>query len=167
MSASEAAVPTVRPARPDDAPRCGDIAVAAWEPVYASFRKMLGDALFELRCYGWQDGKRRQVEGHIGQYPDLAIVTELDGQIVGFLTFRLFPDKSTGEIFNNAVDPACQGRGVGTLQCEHALEIFRQAGMKAAAVHTGLDESHAPARAMYRNAGFDTSTPEIRYYKAL
>ncbi len=158
---------TIRPARPEDAQRCGDIAVLAWRPVYASFREMLGDALFCHRCAAWEDDKRTQVEWHVREHPELAIVTEAEGEIVGFLTYRLFPDKKEGEIGNNAVDPAYQGHGIGRRQCEYALRLFAEAGMVCATVFTGLDEAHAPARAMYEKAGFDKSTPHIRYYKRL
>lgn len=158
---------TMRRARPEDAPRCGDIAVAAWQPVFASFRRMLGEQLFSRMHTNWQQRKRGEVEGHIRNHPDLAIVAELDGKIVAFLTFRLIQDKGCGEIGNNAVDPDFQGLGVGTMQCERAIEIFKQSGMEYAMVYTGLDEGHAPARTMYQKAGFDRSTPHIRYYTSL
>lgn len=160
----------IRPARPDDAARCGDIAVAAWGRVHEVMREMLGEELWTVHAAGWEDRKRGEVQSYISRYPELAVVTEdlqEGGRIVGFLTFRLDEEKGMGEIGNNAVDPACQGRGVGTAQCRRALEIFREAGMTFATVFTGLDEGHAPARAMYERAGFNISTPHIRYFMRL
>lgn len=156
--------PAIRPAKPEDAARCGDIAVAAWQRVFDSWRTLLGEELFTQHFGGWEDDKRQQVEGQIREHPELAIVTELDAAVVGFLTFHLSEEKQVGEIGNNAVDPQCQGHGVGTRQCKRALEIFREKGMTSAAVYTGLDEGHAPARTMYEKAGFDLSLPHIRYY---
>ena len=107
------------------------------------------------------------MEGHVREHTELAIVTEVEGNIVGFLTFRFFEDKPLAEIGNNAVDPACQGQGIGTRQCQHVLEIFRERGIVSAKVGTGLDEGHAPARAMYEKAGFDLSIPHVTYYTRL
>jgi GNAT superfamily N-acetyltransferase len=160
-------MPTIRPATPEDADRCGEIAVLAWRPVYDGWREMMGDDLWALHCTGWEDRKRGDVAGFIRQYPHWAIVTEVEGEIAGFLTFTLNEDKRIGEIGNNAVDPAYQGHGIGTAQCEWVLEHFRSHGMASAMVYTGLDEGHAPARTMYVKAGFDVSLPHIRYYKKL
>lgn len=160
----------IRPATPDDAARCGDIAVAAWARVHEVMREMLGEELWAVHAAGWEDRKRNEVQSHITRHPQLAIVTEDlrdEGRIVGFLTFSLDHDKHIGQIGNNAVDPTCQGRGVGTAQCRRALDIFREAGMRFAMVWTGLDEGHAPARAMYEKAGFDISTPHVRYFMRL
>ena len=159
--------PTIRYATPDDAQRCGDIAVAAWQRVYDAWLDLLGQSLWAQNCAGWEPDKRSQVEAHIRDHEGLAIVTELEGSVVGFLTFHPHTDKNMGEIGNNAVDPDYQGRGIGTLQCKRALEIFRERGMTAAKVGTGLDEGHAPARAMYEKAGFDRSTPHVTYYMKL
>ena len=160
----------IRPATPRDAPRCGGIAVAAWLRVHEVMREMLGEELWTCHAAGWEERKRGEVQSHITRHPELAIVTEdpqEDGRLMGFLTFRLDEEKRMGEIGNNAVDPACQGRGVGTGQCRRALDIFREAGMTFAMVMTGLDEGHAPARAMYEKAGFNISTPHIRYFMRL
>lgn len=164
---TDKSLPLIRPARVEDAERCGDIAVAAWAPVYESFRRMVGDELFALQWPNWRDDKRGQVEGFIRKHTDWAIVTELDGAIAGFLTYTINAERGSGEIGNNAVDPGFQGYGIGTLQCERVLDIFREAGLKFATVYTGLDEAHLPARLMYAKAGFDLSTPHIRYYKRL
>ncbi len=47
------------------------------------------------------------------------------------------------------------------------LELFRQAGMQVAAVVTGLDEGHAPARAAYRKVGFTAEVPSVTLYQKL
>lgn len=164
---SEKAQPVIRAARVEDAARCGDIAVAAWEPVYESFRRMVGEDVFALQWPSWRQDKRGQVEGFIRDHTDWAFVTEVEGVIAGFLTYIMRPERRIGEIGNNAVAPEFQGYGIGTLQCERVLEEFRQAGLECATVLTGLDEAHLPARLMYAKVGFDLSTPHIRYYKRL
>lgn len=157
----------LRPARAEDAVRCGDIAVAAWEPIYESFRQMVGDGIFATQWPDWRVEKRRQVEEFIGEYPHWAFVTEVDGAIAGFVTYILREATKTGEIGNNAVDPAFQGHGIGTRQCERVLDAMREEGMAVATVYTGLDEAHAPARAVYERIGFDRQTPHVKYYMEL
>lgn len=157
----------MRTAQVKDAERCGEIAVLAWQRVYDALREMLGPELAELYCSGWEERKRNDVAGFITRTPERAIVTEVDGQVVGFLTFSFGSREGIGEIGNNAVHPDWQGHGIGVRQCKRALEIFREMGLRAATVYTGLDEGHAPARAMYIKAGFTHSTPHIRYYVKL
>lgn len=88
------------------------------------------------------------------------IVTEIDGEIAGFVSYAMDGAREVGTIHYNAVAPGFQGQGVGTNQVEHVLGIFRDAGMRIACVGTGLNEGHAPARRMYEKAGFE---PVIEY----
>jgi len=161
------AVGTIRPARPEDADRCGDIAVLAWQRVFCAWEKLLGPVIFARHYAGWEERKRGEVVGFIREHPDKAIVTEVDGQVAGFLTFYLSGAPGVGEIGNNAVHPDWQGRGIGERQCRRALDLFREMGLTSATVYTGLDDGHAPARAQYRKAGFRLSTPHIRYFMEL
>ena len=157
----------VRPARAGDLGTIKQIAVEAWEPVYQSFRKLMGDELFELVHSNWQTEKMAQIAGDFESYPGCTLVTEYDGQVVGFIAYFLFEDKKRGVIGNNAIRPRYQGKGLGTRQYQRVLEIFREKGMLCAEVVTGLDESHAPARAAYEKVGFEPKLPIIRYYKKL
>ncbi|NSW57057.1 MAG: hypothetical protein HPY44_13680 [Armatimonadetes bacterium] len=101
--------PLIRPARLEDAQRCGDIAVAAWEPVYASLRRMVGDELFALQWPNWQDNKRGQVEGVIRKHTDWAIVTELGDTIAGFLTYIIHTERGSG---SGSTSPAALDRRI-------------------------------------------------------
>lgn len=157
----------IRPATPEDAERCGEIAVLAWQRVFDTWRDMLGDEVFTQHFPEWQARKRQEVAQHVRQHPELAIVSVVEGVVAGFLTFHCHPEGGWGEIGNNAVDPAYQGYGVGTGQCAWALDKFRAEGLSSATVYTGLDEGHAPARTMYVKAGFDLALPHIRFYKKL
>jgi len=160
-------VGVVRRARSEDAVACGEIAVLAWRRVFDAYREMLGPELFAHLHAGWENRKREQVVPFIEGNPDDAIVTDVDGVIAGFLTFHVLESQCLGEIGNNAVHPDWQGKGIGARQCEHVLAVFRQIGLAAATVQTGLDEGHGPARSMYVKAGFDHSVPSIRYYMRL
>ena len=157
----------IRPARSEDAERCGDIAVLAWQRVFDAWEALVGPAVFAQHYSGWEERKRAEVVGLVRDHPENAIVTEMGSEVVGFLTFYLPGPPGVGEIGNNAVHPDWQGRSIGTRQCERAVAIFREMGLTAATVYTGLDEGHAPARAQYRKAGFRLSTPHIRYFMEL
>ena len=161
--------PTIRPARAEDLPRMREIAVRAWEPIYVKFRARMSDELFSLlHPAGWEDEKASQIADHFQRYPAWCLVSELNSQVVGFITFALKREQQKiGEIGNNAVAPDYQGRGIGSAQYRHVLELFRKEGMAYARVDTGLDEPHAPARAAYEKAGFELMIPMGRYYRKL
>lgn len=65
-----------------------------------------------------------------------------------------------------AVDPAYQRRGIATQLMNRAADHMRERGMDIAAVETGRDPGHAPARAMYEASEY-TALPVIRYLKLL
>jgi N-acetylglutamate synthase-like GNAT family acetyltransferase len=87
-------------------------------------------------------------------------VTEEDGQIIGFFSYALSSARRVGTVHYNGVALAGRGRGLGTLQVEKILSVFREAGMEVACVGTGLNEGHAPARHVYEKCGFE---PLIEY----
>lgn len=91
---------------------------------------------------------------------DQLYVTEVDGQVAGFVSYAMSSARKAGTIHYNGVSTAFRGRGIGTGQVQFALDKFRQAGMEVAAVGTGMNEGHAPARAVYEKAGFE---PLIEY----
>ena len=160
--------PLIRPACPEDLPRIKEIALRAWEPIYAGYQDRMGDELFSLLWpAGWEEAKANEIADHFQRYPEQCLVTELDGRIVGFITFVLKRKQKIGEIGNNAVDPDYQGRGIGVAQYRHVLQLFRKHGMAYAEVGTGLDEAHAPARAAYEKVGFTLMIPIGRYYRKL
>lgn len=159
--------PVIRPATPEDAQRCGEIAVAAWAGIFESWRRLIGEGPWRDSFGDWEANKCASVESQIRRMSESAIVTEVGDEVVGFLTWRLHTERGVGEISNNAVHPDHQARGVGVAQVRHALEVFRAAGMTSARVLTGGDEGHAPARAMYRKAGFVRGIPMVEYFLEL
>ena len=157
----------VRNAQVEDVESACEIAVEAWKPIYENYRKILGDELFNELHKNWRERKAEEVRSHYRRHPDWMLVTEKDGEIVGFITFTLDRKRKIGEIGNNAVKPTCQRRGIGTLQYREVLEIFKKEGMRIAEVITGLDEAHAPARAAYRKVGFKKGIKMIKFFMKL
>jgi len=145
-----------------------EIAVRAWEPIYQGFRDQMGDELFTLKWGDrWEDDKAQQIADHFQRRPEWCLVAERDDQLVGFLTFMLNSDTRIAEIGNNAVDSDYQGQGIGPALYRHTLELFREAGMAYAKVHTGLDEAHTPARTAYQKVGFELMMPHGEFYRKL
>ena len=160
--------PAIRPATPDEVDTIVEIAIRAWEPIWEERAGVLGEEFMRAVCGGdWREQKANSLRGHCGWDLSTVYVTELNGQVVGFITFAPFWDKSILEIANNAVDPNHQGRGIGAAQYEHVLDWGRGKGLKYAKVTTGLDDCHAAARAAYERVGFDRSIPSVTYYMEL
>lgn len=145
-----------------------EIAVAAWTPIFESFRQILEPNLFEIVFPQWEMEKKRQIEAACrGEHGVNVYVAELDGKVVGFITYRLDQRIRIGEISNNAVYPQNQGSGIGTVMYKHVLAKMKEGGMKCAKVCTGGDPSHAPARRAYEKVGFSRALPSVDYYQEL
>lgn len=159
---------TIRRLKPPDVTAVVEIAVAAWEPIFASLAEILGEELFAAACGDWQREKARQVrracEGADGAQ---VCVADVDGRVVGFATFYGGVQPGIGEIGNNAVHPDFQGHGIAGRLYQHAFVRLRALGMEFVKVSTGGDASHLPARRAYEKAGFDIEFPGVTYYRRL
>ncbi len=157
----------LRPAVAGDLPRFEEIRAAAFAPVFASFRRILGDRVYEL-------AQRHEDEAQGGMLASLLAddsadlyAVEVDEAVVGFCAVHLDHDRKVGEIGLNAIDPRQGGGGLGTAMYEAAIARMKDAGMKVAHVATGGDPSHAPARRAYRKAGFDLEMPSVWFVRHL
>lgn len=157
----------IRPFGPTDLETIAAIGDRAWRGIHQMFRQAYGDALFAALVPNEKISKGEQIRTHCQRHPDWVFVCEEEGRIVGFVTFRLDPDKKIGAIGNNAVDPDCGLKGIGQQMYAAVLTHFKAQGMAFAQVQTGLDEAHAPARRAYQRAGFDISHQDVTYFKKL
>ncbi len=141
------------------------LSLRAWQPVFASIAATYGARLFELwHPDGWEPVQEHAVRETVASLSTRVAVVE--GEVVGFCSVRLRPDDLLGEIEMVAVDPSAQGRGVGRLLVEDAVEVIRAAGLPIAMIETGADEGHAPARRTYEDAGFER-IDIARYFRVL
>lgn len=138
----------------------------AFEPIFASFHNMLGDALFQIMFPDWRETQRGHV--HYGFDNDEAdsYVAILQERVVGFTICKYDQTEKAGEIYFLVVHPDYQNRGVGTALTNFAIEKIRAAGMRYVHVGTGGDPAHAAARSVYEKAGF-RPLPNVLYYKYL
>jgi len=159
---------TIREVTPRDVEALAAIARAAWTPVYEARRRLMGDAIFKTVHPDWAEAKAEQVRRACVPASGTHVrVVELDGEVAGFVTFRLDVKPGVGEIGNNAVDPRFQGRGIGSRMYAHVLDEMRRMGMRYACVSTGGDDAHIGARRAYEKAGFERPIPSVTYYRKL
>lgn len=158
----------IRACAPSDLPTLHAIRTAAFAPVFASFRSIVGA---DIAALGLASAEKEQADlldaiASPGSGHTLAIA-EIKGQAVGFVSWKPDIAPGVGEITLNAVHPDHGGQGVGTALYEHALAALKAAGMQLATVGTGGDPSHAPARRAYEKAGFSVHLPSIYMYRKL
>ena len=158
----------IRDLKPADVEQIVEIALAAWEPIFVSFRGIMGEELFAALHPDWREDKARQVRSACDPGGRARVcVAEKGEETVGFITFHVNDKSRVAEIGNNAVHPDHQGQGIGTEMYQYIFEKMREAGMRFVKVSTGGDPSHAPARRAYEKAGFSISVPSVDYYREL
>lgn len=141
------------------------LTLLAFEPIFASFERILGPSIFPIVYPDWRKTQADLVLQMNRNDKLHLVVAEVDGQVAGFIAYEFHEDE-TGEVYFLAVHPDYQSHGVGTELNLFALEKLKEGGAKLAVVGTGGDESHAPARRSYEKAGY-TALPLVRYYKSL
>jgi len=144
-----------------------DLAVLAWEPVFASFLQVLGAAIYPILYPDWRQRQRDTVAKVCANGSGMTVlVAETDGVVAGFIAYSVDPEEQSGEVELLAVHPHYQNRGIGTALNVRVLDEMKARGVRLAVVGTGGDHGHAPARRSYEKAGY-TGLPLVRYYKAL
>ncbi|MBM2623722.1 GNAT family N-acetyltransferase [Actinoplanes sp. LDG1-06] len=160
----------VRALAESDIPVVVEFSLRAWTPVFASFDEVLGRRIFERVYPDWQKIQAEAVADTCRELTATTWVAVENGQPLGFVAVAHHRDgasePNTAEIEMIAVDPSAQRRGIAKTLIEFALEHMRAEGFALAAVSTGGDPGHGPARAAYEQAGF-TAFPLVRYYRAL
>jgi ribosomal protein S18 acetylase RimI-like enzyme len=165
----------IRPYRPSDLPRLQEITALTFGPV--SIDRNMEQRLGPFGAGGWQARKLAAIADDCRAQPDGVFVAEdaaagegegegegdgvTTGRVVGYVTTRLNPAGSIGWIPNLAVDPACQGRGLGRALLLHALDFFRRSGMQVAKIETL--EQNAVGQSLYASLGFQQVARQIHY----
>ena len=152
----------IRAAHSEDATRLDEVRRVAFAPVFASFRSILGEDIYNLAQAGEDQAQAEYLASLFTADSKWEVyVAEPAGIVVGFVSVWLNLDTAIGEIGLNAVHPDWAGKGIGTEMYRFAIERMREAGMRVATVSTGGDSSHAPARHAYEKAGFNVGIPSI------
>jgi [ribosomal protein S18]-alanine N-acetyltransferase len=134
------AEPAISEARPQDAAAIAALHVASFQ-----------------RGWGEDEVHRLLIEKNV-----VAHRTRAGATLIGFILSRLAGGEA--EILSVAIAPAKRGRGLARPLLD--LHLRRLAGLGVGAVFLEVDESNAPARALYRNAGFHEVGRRQGYYPA-
>jgi len=159
---------SIRPFEASDLPRLQAIREAAFQPVFRSFREIVGEPI-AATAFAAAESEQAALLDKLCQpgSGQRVFVALKDADIVGFVCVSLDQERKIGEIGLNAVHPSHGGRGIGSQLYRFALDVMRDAGMTVATVGTGGDPSHAPARRAYEKAGFGLAIPSLSLYKRL
>ena len=158
----------IRPFEESDLDAIVEFSLRAWEPIFESLRQVLGDAIFaRLHQPDWRTVQADAIRSSCTSEERDVFVAVVDELPVGFAAVALdaFHERM-GVVDIIAVDPAYQRRGIASQLMNHASDHMRGRGMDIAAVGTGGDPGHGPARAMYEASGY-TALPVVRYLKLL
>lgn len=91
------------------------------------------------------------------------LVTEEDGEIVGYAIAHFLPGNDVADIHNIAVLDAVRGRGVGSALFDRLVTWCREQG--AAAIMLEVRADNEPAQALYASRGFQTIATRAGYYQ--
>ena len=157
----------IREFEEEDLPAIVEFSLRAWEPVFASVRRVLGDAIFLRLHPDWRTGQAEAVRSSCTSDDRDVFVAVADARPVGFVAVALNAfHEGMGALDIVGVDPDYQRRGIAARLTTVALDHMHRRGMDIAVVETGGDPGHAPARATYEAAGF-TLLPISRYFALL
>ena len=164
MDKTDLSIPNIamRPAIDDDLPCFENIRQAAFEPVFASFRSILGEEIYAVAQAHEDEAQGKYLSSLLVSESEWNVyAAELNRTVVGFVSIQLNHKTKVGEIGLNAVHPDYAGRGIGTKMYDFVIEKMKQAEMRVATVATGGDPSHAPARRAYEKAGFNVQISSV------
>ena len=154
---------TIRTVQKDDMDALHQVTLAGWEDSTVGQRLVERHAC--LADYDWRDKKWRQVKRFVEEFPDLCIVAEAAGRVVGYATWLVDAEGGVAEVGNNAVHPDFRARGIGAAMQQEILNRLRAQGVKVVTVVT-LTTSE-PARAQYARAGYKEIARSITYSQEL
>jgi ribosomal protein S18 acetylase RimI-like enzyme len=156
-----------RPFCDDDINEIVTLSLLSWEPVFDSFKQVLGQKIYQILYPDWRKSQKDVVKNICKDQDKFHVLVAVDDEkVIGFLAYDLDLDQQRGEVQLLAVHPDYQNQEIGTELNLIGLQKIKDAGMNLAVVGTGGDEGHAPARRSYEKAGY-TPLPLVRYYKDL
>ena len=149
---------SIRSIREHDLQALEELAVLAWEPVFASVHTVLGPEIDAILPPDWRQRQREEVRHCCADTPGaVVLIAEVDGAVAGFIAYELDHDTQRGVVDLLAVHPDYQNRGIGTELNRIVLERMRQAGMRIAIGDGEIPAMRLPAARTRRQA-----TPSFR-----
>ena len=154
----------IRPYRGEDRERLKEVTVAAFPGV--SIDRAIEQEFGLLNGVDWAARKRQSIDADCDAHPAGILIAEAeDGRTVGYITTRINPETCLGWIPNMAVEPDCQGMGIGKQLMQAALDDLRAAGMTHAKIETLT--ANEKGQAFYPAFGFVEIARQIHYVRKL
>jgi ribosomal protein S18 acetylase RimI-like enzyme len=146
----------IRTYESSDLPDLIDLTVETFRPYFENFiHPLLGDVLFQHQQGSWIRDYYDEVPTlHDPQNKRYVAVAEGDGQIAGYVSWRIEDRADHGEIVLLAVVSSARRQQIGFNLCRHAIEQMKVDGVKVVEIGTGDDEFHGAARGLYEELGF-------------
>ena len=145
-----------------------NLRLEAFEPIFTSFKKILGDEIYEIAQRKEDEEQSELLSSMFTQETEWELyIAQKNDEIVGFISIQLNLETTVGEIGLNAVTPEHSGKGIGSKMYDFAISRMKENGIRVATVATGGDESHAPARRAYEKSGFNVQIPSVWYCRLL
>ena len=87
--------------------------------------------------------------------PDVSFFTaRREGALVGMAALKRL-DATHAEVKSMHTAAPVRGQGIGRMLLDHLLAFASDHGFHRVSLETGTTDDYAPARALYRNAGFE------------
>lgn len=158
----------IRPFVNTDLPVIIDLTIETFRPFYEVYvRTLLGEELFAHQHGEWEQDYRNDLptldQPDIGRWVS---VGEINGTVVGFVSWRVEGKPHHGQIYLLAVAAAYRRQNLGLQLCQHAIARMKLDGVKVVGIGTGDDAFHVAARALYEGLGF-TKIPIAGYLKKI
>ena len=150
---------TIRHYRTEDLEILRQITVDAFGAV--ALDQMLEDRLGIWNARDWKARKADHIDDDCCANPAGCFVAERAGEILGYITTRLDAMNSIGRIPNLAVVESARGLGLGRRLIHHALDYFREQGVKVAKIETMA--SNMIGQHLYPSCGFEEIGRQVHF----
>lgn len=149
----------IRRYQPADLPILRQITVDSFGGV--ALEQMLEEKFGKWNERGWKARKAEHIDDDCASNPDGVFVAEREGTILGYITTRVDRHNSRGRIPNMAVTEEARGLGLGRRLIHHALNYFRDEGLKVATIETMA--SNNIGQHLYPACGFEEVARQVHY----
>ena len=149
----------IREMQQGDLDRIIEITRTAWGDM--TLYKLMEERHGVIGDRGWNERKTHEVKSACEKNSSHVIVAVENNSVVGYAMFWIDREDEVGHVRNNAVDPAFQGRGIGTAMTGWIVDYFRKEGLRVACVSTMLHD--IAAQKVYEKWGFKEIARSIHY----
>jgi len=147
----------IRPFRLAEVDRLREISRSSYEHT-----RFFNDPHFpHERCVAMYDTWIRK--SCLENYADQVIIAELNGQVVGYVTCKLAPDKREGSIGLIGIVEEARNQRLGQYLIEAALNWFAQENVEKVSVVT--QGRNIGAQRLYQKCGFATRSVQLWYHR--